>query len=1034
MQIEEVRLIQQKLHAASYVTGGTNYHGLFERFDKDGNGELDFEEFSHMLKITIRGVNSRKLNKNEVKQLWAFIDFDNSGTVDSKEFVAFLETDTATFAGFSEMTKEQRCHAQECLVEKARRRTAAKEIQRVARGKFTRRRVKERVAREARTREKEVREVRSKLFITANGHEHKRNPSYQFINSQTLQARRQEQERLRRAQADEIMRNAKEERCNSGGNNMKRLKLKELRASKDQKTTYVASAPPPERSPSAKRLLNAIGTIQRKLRAASYTSGGTNYRKFFDYVDKNGSGSLDFDEFSRMVRKGVRGDKAWRLSDLELRQLWDLLDANGDNSCDEEEFVAFLEMDFGTINSGGQTRLQPQENERNAMERISSDRTSEVPCLDESSGTKTIFVGSTGRLDSLRDHAQCNPLDHQQYADSQSAAPRDRRETMVERARRRNRERHEERLRMEQERRQCEENEREIRLRREEERKKKLRKIAEERRKRHKELKRAVLKNAEGRKKSKREEEKVQNATFVSCWISCEKGIKLETRQPGVRMKGGRILGLPSMTAFREEAYDLPNTQAQKRARKKRVKALQEKQRRKAMGKMRRTDESRSVSQGLEVGVHENDVSPKRRSRLTTPKAIQAAQRDLAQRITRSRQVAHRRRLRIERLRQDAAIIIQKIVRGRLKPEWDKRKRRKMEERRRHHRQMVRKSPKRMSPEQRKTVEWSRNQKARENSMRKSVAGTTLEATLSTSAEELEREPLSNLVQQYNALSEALRSQLHMAELHLASRKRTSEESGDTMHAMNAAVAQGAVAGARRMLVTCQEQLPQLEATLASLGLSPTPKNVDKGKEAFESNRRAKRNFFPPIASSSEGQKAPQNFARSQHTDAEKGFLPEVASGQGFEPSPIGPFHRMLQTGGVPSAQEVLDSIDKGSYGFAGSTVAMREEVVQNPSSSLPNIKNRAQKRRTSEGDQYKIAKEEIDKILDETPDIGGPPTSAGSKPTFQGQIRATQRRVEEGNGGMLFQLRRRYRRGMERREEERRTGMTLQHSTLTYT
>ena len=112
----------------------------------------------------------------------------------------------------------------------------------------------------------------------------------------------------------------------------------------------------------------------------------------------------------------------------------------------------------------------------------------------------------------------------------------------------------------------------------------------------------------------------------------------------------------------------------------------------------------------------------------------------------------------------------------------------------------------------------------------------------------------------------------------------------------------------------------------------------------------------------------------------------------------------------MPSAQEVLDSIDKGSYGFAGNTVVMLGEVVENPSSSLllPNIKNREEERRAREENQYKIAEKEIDKILDETPDIGGPPTSAGSKPTFQGQIRATQRRVEEGNGGMLFQLRRR--------------------------
>ena len=234
------------------------------------------------------------------------------------------------------------------------------------------------------------------------------------------------------------------------------------------------------------------------------------------------------------------------------------------------------------------------------------------------------------------------------------------------------------------------------------------------------------------------------------------------------------------------------------------------------------------------------------------------------------------------------------------------------------------------------------------------------------------------------------------------------------MHAMNAAVAQGAVAGARRMLVTCQEQLPQLEATLASLGLSPTPKHGAKaqtsgggnnGGRGRGQNRGGGQPFFPAVdgAREPEPERSTRVFAASESGgDVKKTFLPELASTQGFEPSPIGPFHRMLQTGGVPSAQEVLDSIDNGSYGFpsGGASAAAAEaggrggrlHDRKSPPLLLPNIQQQGQEHVIGERVEFTKVEKEIDDILGETPDIGGPPTTAGSGSTSRRRSEASKR------------------------------------------
>ena len=48
-----------------------------------------------------------------------------------------------------------------------------------------------------------------------------------------------------------------------------------------------------------------------KLRAASYTEGGTDLASLFARLDKDDSGTLDYNEFKRVVRRWVRALNIW---------------------------------------------------------------------------------------------------------------------------------------------------------------------------------------------------------------------------------------------------------------------------------------------------------------------------------------------------------------------------------------------------------------------------------------------------------------------------------------------------------------------------------------------------------------------------------------------------------------------------------------------------------------------------------------------------------------------------------------------------
>jgi hypothetical protein len=86
-----------------------------------------------------------------------------------------------------------------------------------------------------------------------------------------------------------------------------------------------------------------ISALRRKLRADAYGPRGMDFAKQFKRMDRNGDGSLSWDEFSARVRKLAKLDKR------DMRALRRVMDSNCDGEVNLEEFTAFLEPEDDAV-------------------------------------------------------------------------------------------------------------------------------------------------------------------------------------------------------------------------------------------------------------------------------------------------------------------------------------------------------------------------------------------------------------------------------------------------------------------------------------------------------------------------------------------------------------------------------------------------------------------------------------------------------------------------------------------------------------
>mmetsp|Transcript_12319 Transcript_12319/g.23032 ORF Transcript_12319/g.23032 Transcript_12319/m.23032 type:complete len:2958 (-) Transcript_12319:91-8964(-) len=92
----------------------------------------------------------------------------------------------------------------------------------------------------------------------------------------------------------------------------------------------------------------AIMQIKKRLNGAAYTNGAQDWKKLFKNIDKNKSGTLEFDEFRKVVR--VHGKvTSSQLPEEDLRALYDFVDTNSTGSIDLDEFLLWIVLSEATV-------------------------------------------------------------------------------------------------------------------------------------------------------------------------------------------------------------------------------------------------------------------------------------------------------------------------------------------------------------------------------------------------------------------------------------------------------------------------------------------------------------------------------------------------------------------------------------------------------------------------------------------------------------------------------------------------------------
>ena len=71
------------------VSLGGSWFKLFQRYDRDSSGMLDFAEMEYVLRKEVK-IRKTEVCDDELHILWGTFDADGSGTVSIKEFAGFM--------------------------------------------------------------------------------------------------------------------------------------------------------------------------------------------------------------------------------------------------------------------------------------------------------------------------------------------------------------------------------------------------------------------------------------------------------------------------------------------------------------------------------------------------------------------------------------------------------------------------------------------------------------------------------------------------------------------------------------------------------------------------------------------------------------------------------------------------------------------------------------------------------------------------------------------------------------------------------
>ena len=90
MAAKEIEKIRHRLAAAAYSEGGLDFETLYAKVDKDHSGAIDSEEFSSFVRRVLR-VPPRELQDAQVYLAFVHIDKNRDGSVSLEEFIEFAK-------------------------------------------------------------------------------------------------------------------------------------------------------------------------------------------------------------------------------------------------------------------------------------------------------------------------------------------------------------------------------------------------------------------------------------------------------------------------------------------------------------------------------------------------------------------------------------------------------------------------------------------------------------------------------------------------------------------------------------------------------------------------------------------------------------------------------------------------------------------------------------------------------------------------------------------------------------------------------